>query len=254
MIPHGYRKSLWDLPAQPPLAPPPDSYGVLFGSALRALWRSDRGASFDGADRELQTWTETVNGAAVTPFQPGSGAQALPDGNNFNGRPVVCLTNGARLGNPQAFPPGLLGTGLSLHLFVVARVSTYPSTGGATRVFVQLSNVGGEQAGLLYLAGSPSRIGYSYGNNFTQQDSSDTAVQLLEVVQTPDEFALYSNGVELGSGSPGSYRGAPVGIRFGQTTVETLEYKAAMVGLVAPAPTDAKRARLLELARDDWGF
>ena len=250
MIPRGYSKSVWSMPAQSPLAPPPDSYGVLFGSALRAFFHVGAGTSL-AANGGLEAFTDQASAITATATASDARPTLLPDGSNFYGRPVVDTYSAAM----QSAPVNFIGRRPQMYTFALCRVREYTAGGHAVTIFAVTRPGGFESPADIRLTTTGLGV-YSAGAICSYATSDTTSVMLLECVRASD-VRFYVNGTLVSTAALSSGFAAVSAVQFGLNGVGAVYpagVKLAMAGMVNPNPTDAQRARLLELARWEWGF
>lgn len=242
--------SLWSLPAEPPVATPPSAYRVVLGSTLRMFWHSLEGVrtgppATTDLNRIVRGWTDSVGGVEV-PAPASSWYWLRPSfpANAFNGRPGISPLGSAQVRN------SVVSSVLTSNFMMFALVNVFSYDSGL-RLFVRLLDASDNTTAGFYTNNSPSRVGAYTDNGATQIDTPGNGlVNFLELVVADGQLRFALNGSQISAVAQGPISSSPpVSIR-----IDSVAVILAMVGIVSPAPTDAQRADILRIARNEWGF
>lgn len=232
--------------------PAANDYLTLLSGKLRALWDPRFGGEFGPG-----VWLSHTDRVGSIKLAPPAGGEPLCvlDGANFRGQRIVGITKTpARRMYTQAMP-NVVTPGARPEVFVIARLPTAAEVGnlcGCGDVAASSS------AGASLWCNGSGNISSIVGSGQATTPITDTAnVHLYSSANEGATTSLSIDNVVVATGAGAGAAAITVQAAVGgfQTGFgSTVTAFVALWGIVCPVMTTAERARLLEIARNDWGF
>lgn len=241
-IPTGPNPVIWD-------------YRALLAGKLRAAWDVRQGGEF--APGLWVSHRDVVSGLRVAPLADSERPLAVVDGTNFRGARVINVTQTQnRRMVTQAMPSNVVPIAARPEVFMVARLPNGATQSG--NICGCADAAAGSNAGASFWSGGGGSLSAIAGSAALSAPYADTTG--VHLFTAANEGATSRFLIDNAPFASSSGAGANVGTTqaavggFATGFVSSINAFVALWGIVCPAMTDAERAQLLAIARQDWGF
>jgi hypothetical protein len=241
LIPSGPNPVIWD-------------YQQLLAGKLRAAWDAREGGEF--APGLWVSHRDVVSGLRVVAPSDAERPLCVADGSNFRGQRVIGITQTNNRRMVTQAMPNVVPVAARPEVFMVARL---PNGAAQSGNLCGCADAGaGSTAGASLWANGSGGLNAIVGSVAMGAAYADTAnVHLFTAANEGATSRFLIDNAPFasttGAGAALATTQAAVG-GFATGFTATVNAFVALWGIVCPAMTDAERAQLLEIARNDWAF